>query len=142
MRASTDTTRSCSVSCFPTAPANIVRPLRREQRSVPVLPHSQARHPDPGGLARHGADDYLTKPFEPRELNAPLRALSRRGPALRSRRPRSREYVVLHIGELVTRTDFLKSIWDTKVGPSSNVVDTHIASLRGELRRDGRAPRL
>src|SRR5687768_4217161 len=62
----------------------IVAQLRKELRSVPVLmlTATSAVAMKVRGLDA-GADDYLTKPFDPGELRARLRALTRRGESVR-----------------------------------------------------------
>jgi DNA-binding response OmpR family regulator len=68
----------------------VLRTLRREQRDVPVLLlTARAEEIDRIVGLELGADDYVTKPFSPREVIARVRAISRRagagaaaGPAL------------------------------------------------------------
>ena len=111
-----------------------------------------------------GADDYLGKPFELDELLARLRALYRRtrseepvgrlhvgdlvlDPVAR-RTTRggleiglsAREFDILQLllqrsGQLVTRLDILDGVWDGETDLRSNVIDVHVASLRGKIDR-------
>jgi two-component system OmpR family response regulator len=150
---------------------DIVAQLRREQRSVPVLmlTATAAVTMKVKGLDA-GADDYLTKPFDPGELRARLRALTRRGDSVRGEeitlgslvldRPAREvtvagerlavtpkehallEYFMLHPDQVVTRTDLLENAWDMNFDPQSNVIDAHIARLRGKLRAHPDVPQL
>ncbi len=113
-----------------------------------------------------GADDYLTKPFDFRELLARLRALTRR-----ERRPvapeqitvaglqidvpgrrvfragreiglTSREYALLeylarHVGQVVGRADIAEHVWDEHYDAFSNVVDVYVQRLRRKLDTPG-----
>ena len=113
-----------------------------------------------------GADDYLVKPYDFRELMARLRALIRRGhnPVLperlvlgpltietRSRRVvirnqevllRAKEYALLEYlarraGDVVSRADIAEHVWDEHYDPMSNVVDVYVTRLRKKLDRPG-----
>ncbi|MCK6626506.1 MAG: response regulator transcription factor [Anaerolineae bacterium] len=110
-----------------------------------------------------GADDYLVKPFELKELLARLRALARRQigqPArrnllqiadlvmdTRTRRVMraetlidltAKEYAVLEClmrepEHILTRTEIAEAVWNYDVYNQSNVVDVYIRNLRRKI---------
>lgn len=113
-----------------------------------------------------GADDYLTKPFVPRELSARAKALVRRarmpstasiscGPVvvdtvsrivtLDSERVEltPREYDLIKVlamspGRTFTREELLDRVWGEEYLGDTRRVDNVVAKLRGKLTRDGR----
>ncbi len=113
-----------------------------------------------------GADDYLAKPFDFKELLARLRALSRRPNGLRPQVIRvadlalntgshavtragravsltAKEYALLEFlmlneNRVVGREQIAQHVWDESFDAFSNVIDVYIKRLRGKLESGGR----
>lgn len=108
----------------------VCRAIRRDS-SVPVLfLSSRDDEVDRVVGLEIGGDDYLTKPFSPRELVARVRAILRRG-VVASTRPD----VVLRHGRLTLDPHAVRATWDGQAVP---LTATEFGLLRTLLRHPGR----
>ena len=136
--------------------------IRSDGSDIPVLILSaRATVEDILSGFEHGADDYLTKPFDLRELIARVQALQRRSskprpspivcgalrldPVTRECRWNDRllplrrkefdilELLLSHEGEVFTRERIVETLWKGKTIQRSNIVDVHIKHLRDSL---------
>lgn len=149
----------------------VLKQLREANNDSPVLflTAKDSIEDRVAGL-RLGADDYLVKSFAIEELIARVEALARRkyqtrSPELtvgdltinRSAKSVMRgehtislsaqlfsllEYLMLHTGTVISRTQIEKHIYDEQVSPMSNVVDTAICALRKAINVSKNSPSL
>ena len=108
-----------------------------------------------------GADDYLVKPFDLPELFARLRAIIRRSKnkttnviqigdmkidtaarnvffkekvvELTAREYALLEFLALHRGEVVTRTQLYEHLFDENESSLSNLLDVHVSNVRKKV---------
>jgi two-component system, OmpR family, response regulator len=137
----------------------------RKTRTTPVLmltARDQSRDRVRG--LDGGADDYVVKPFDLPELLARVRALSRRSASekravleigdvrldtaarqvsrgqeeipLTAREYALLEYLALHRGKVVTRTELYEHLFDENEFTLSNLLDVHVSNLRKKLGHD------
>ncbi len=147
----------------------VCRQLREEGLAVPILMLT-ARDGIEDRVAGldSGADDYLEKPFDFRELLARIRALLRRGArpplperlavgdlevdtgarrvfragrevTLTAREYALLEYLARRAGAVVGRAEISEHVWDESYDPLSNVIDVYVQRLRRKLDVRGRA---
>lgn len=140
----------------------VCREIRKSGNTKPILMLTARDAVDDriAGLDT-GADDYLTKPFEFRELLARLRALSRRQTELRAskiviadleidtisqtvRRAGKQielttkeysliEFLAFNSGKVVGREEISEHVWDDTFDPFSNLIEVYIKRLRKKL---------
>ena len=141
---------------------DVCRQLRETGNRAPILMLTARDAVDDKIIGLdHGADDYLTKPFEFRELLARLRALSRRHSEIRS--PKivvadleidtisqrvcrcgtrieltSKEYALLEFlainrGKVVGREAISTHVWDDNFDAFSNLIEVYVKRLRTKM---------
>jgi len=140
----------------------VCRELRKSGERMPILMLTarDAVEDRVTGLDQ-GADDYLTKPFEFRELLARLRALLRRSGELRpaqivvadlkldtgaqtvsrgnSNIPlTTKEYALLEFlarnaGRVVGRAEIAEHVWDETFDPFSNLIEVYVNRVRRKI---------
>lgn len=171
---------------FDTAPADVVlvditlpdidgfevcRAIRRSSDVPIVMVTARSDTHDVVGGLEAGADDYLTKPFAPKELSARIRALLRRVRASESgtspmvfgeleilpeegvvrvagvEAPLTKtEFRLLvefgaQAGRVLKREDLLEAVWGRGYFGDSRLVDVHVRRLRTKIETDPANPR-
>ena len=140
----------------------IIREARKKGRSFPILIlTARTRWQDKVEGLESGADDYVVKPFQPEELMARVQALVRRSrgwakPVLESGdisldtsrqqvsvagepveltayEYRVLEHLMLHAGEVVSKTELTEHIYEEDAERDSNVIEVFIRRLRKKL---------
>jgi len=150
---------------------DICRRIKEAQSETPVLILSAVSHvADKVLLLELGADDYVTKPFSPRELLARVQAAirrSRRSPAdkssgfgqvtvdfarmelrkagevvsLTAHEFKLLRYFVENTGRVISRAELLNEVWGYENYPTTRTVDNQILKLRQKLEIDPAQPR-
>ena len=148
----------------------VCRELRRAKVRTPILMlTAKAQEAEKVMGLDMGADDYVTKPFSPRELRARIRALLRRSAPDEApihqvgdceidfaraelRRGAARfdltgielkmvQAFVRSQGRVLTRTQIVNDVWGHDVFVTDRVVDTHIVKLRRKIEPEPGRPR-
>jgi two-component system OmpR family response regulator len=139
----------------------VLKRLRKTKRTPVLMLTARDQSRDRVKGLDTGADDYVVKPFDLPELFARLRALIRRSVnktsnvieigdvridtagrnVFRANQPvelTAREYslvefLALHRGEVVSRTQLYEHLFDENESSLSNLLDVHVSNVRKKL---------
>lgn len=143
---------------------DITSEIRKTGKTAPIIISSTDTNIDyKVRLLNAGADDYLVRPFEFRELSSRMRALLRRPKsllpdvlevdnfALDIRCQKARfgnkmiyftrkefalvEYLMRNCGAVVSRGELFEHVWDQEADPFSNTIESHILNVRRKIER-------
>ncbi len=144
--------------------------IKKEAPSVPVIVLSaKSQIMDKVVLLELGADDYVTKPFSPRELVARVRAAVRRTSrseaadvfafgkvavdfskmelkrdgqpvSITAQEFRLLKFFTQNPGRVLSRSELLNEVWGYQDYPSTRTVDNHVWKLRLKLEDDPSTP--
>jgi len=151
----------------------VCRRLRLARPSLPVLMlTAKAGEADKIDGLQSGADDYVTKPFSPRELLARIGVFERRiaaqpSPpeeviadgcrldfgkclayrdateiALTAREVGLLRWLKRHQGRACTRAELLEHVWGLSKHMETRTVDVTVANLRKKIERDPKTPKI
>jgi len=148
----------------------VCREMRRAGLTLPIIMLTAKTHESDKVMGLEiGADDYVTKPFSPREMRARVKAALRRASGEMpevyrfgqvevdfGRRELRRggtpvevttiEFRLLsafirHRGRVLSREQLLDEVWGQGVYVTDRAVDTHIVNVRRKIEPDPAAPR-
>jgi DNA-binding response OmpR family regulator len=149
---------------------DVCREIKQHAPQLPILVLSAASDvSDKVLLLEIGADDYVTKPFSPRELLARVRAALRRTNrtgsgdlmtfdgisvdfskmeivrdgeviTLTAQEFKTLKFMLQHPDRVISRDELLNEVWGYQNYPSTRTVDNHILKLRQKLERDPANP--
>ena len=149
---------------------DVCREIKQQAPALPIIVLSAATDvSDKVLLLELGADDYVTKPFSPRELLARVRAALRRTvrtgmsevvsfdgisadftkmEVIRDGQPigltaqefKTLKFLVQNAERVITRDELLNEVWGYQNYPSTRTVDNHILKLRQKLEKDPANP--
>jgi DNA-binding response OmpR family regulator len=150
--------------------SDVCKAIKAEAPATPIVVLSATSDvSDKVLLLELGADDYVTKPFSPRELLARVRAALRHGSrtphnsrvtfagividlrkmevqrdgkivVLTAQEFKTLQFLVQNADRVISRDELLNEVWGYQNYPSTRTVDNHILKLRQKLERDPASP--
>ena len=149
---------------------DLCKDIKAQSPTLPIVVLSAASDvADKVLLLELGADDYVTKPFSPRELLARVRAalrhtvrpeaanvvsfddisvdfkkmeVRREGQVvvLTAQEFKTFQFLVQNSDRVISRDELLNEVWGYQNYPSTRTVDNHILKLRQKLEKDPSSP--
>jgi two-component system catabolic regulation response regulator CreB len=150
---------------------DLIRDFRATERPMPIIVlSSRDAEADRVAALESGADDYVTKPFSPREIVARVRAVLRRSLATASRAPNKQapplsadartrraeaagraldltrvEFDLLATllgapGRVFTRAELIDRVWGDGFRITDRTIDSHVKALRKKIGEAGAEP--
>ena len=149
---------------------DVTKQIRKKSNTPIIMLTAKAAESDRIVGLELGADDYIVKPFSPRELVARVRAVLRRIEGvgsetehivkselkidLKTREVRIREeeirltstefdllaFLAQHAGQVFTRLQLLHEVQGYTYDSFARTIDTHVKNLRRKIELDARAP--
>src|SRR6266705_523946 len=127
---------------------DVCRTMKQEAPELPIIVLSAlADVVDKVLLLELGADDYVTKPFSPKELLARIHSVLRRAQTPEGRGHQytfenvsvdfnNLRYFVRNPERVISRDELLNEVWGYNCYPSTRTVDNHLVKLRQKLEKD------
>lgn len=149
---------------------DVTKEIRKKSNVPIIMLTAKAAESDRIVGLELGADDYIVKPFSPRELVARVRAVLRRIEGgrsetehivkselkmnLKTREVRIREqeisltstefdllaFLAQHAGQVFTRLQLLREVQGYTYDSFARTIDTHVKNLRRKIELDARTP--
>ena len=150
--------------------SDVCKEIKAQAPTLPIIVLSATSDvSDKVLLLELGADDYVTKPFSPRELLARVRAALRHTSrttnvsrvnfdgisidfkkmevqrddkivVLTAQEFKTLQFLVQNADRVISRDELLNEVWGYQNYPSTRTVDNHILKLRQKLERDPASP--
>jgi DNA-binding response OmpR family regulator len=150
--------------------SDVCKEIKAQSPTLPIIVLSATSDvSDKVLLLELGADDYVTKPFSPRELLARVRAALRHTSrsanvnrvnfdgisidfkkmevqrddkviVLTAQEFKTLQFLVQNADRVISRDELLNEVWGYQNYPSTRTVDNHILKLRQKLERDPASP--
>jgi DNA-binding response OmpR family regulator len=150
--------------------SDVCKEIKAQSPTLPIIVLSATSDvSDKVLLLELGADDYVTKPFSPRELLARVRAALRHTSrtatvsrvsfdgisidfkkmevlrdekvvVLTAQEFKTLQFFVQNADRVIGRDELLNEVWGYQNYPSTRTVDNHILKLRQKLERDPASP--